>query len=336
MGFHLRKSFNLGPLRLNLSNSGIGFSTGIKGFRVGVDSKGRSYVGGGVGMLRYREYEKKQKTDSDSTDIEYAFKSDAPEELQNGLAMWIKIVIMFLLLPIEFILLFYGFGIMFLDNVGIGGFILGSFFIWPAVAIPYNLFFAKSVRMKQYHQMAIDAYNSGNYKEALEYFKKAQNVKPSKTSYRTICYLSGMMLNCYLNDKKYDESLEFLKIAVINNRREKFVECYYKMENWNDLSRYIQEEYSAEERIEHPAVLAMLSRAFLKLNQKDIALETLLSGPVRKRNMDAEMCAFRYALGECYEANNDITNALKQYKKVYAFDMTYENVGDKIEKLSKK
>lgn len=336
MGFHIRKSFKCGPLRFNLSNSGIGVSAGIKGLRAGIDSRGRSYVSGGVGMLRYREYEKKQKTASNSTDIEYAFKSDAPEELQNGLAMWVKIVLMVLLLPVEFILLFFGFGIMFIDNIGIGGLILGSFFLLPAFAIPYNLFFSERVRMKQYHQTAIDAYNNGNYKEALEYFKKAQKKIPPKTSYQTICYLSRMILKCYWNDKRYDEALEFLKIAVIDNRREKFVEFYYKTENWEDLSRYIQEEYSAEERNEHPAILAMLGHAFLKSGKAEVALETLLSGPVKKRNMNAEMCAFRYALGESYEANNDIANALKQYQKVYAFDMTYEDVADKIEKLSNK
>ena len=56
MGFHLRKSFKCGPIRFNLSNSGIGASVGVKGARVGIDGKGRTYVGGGVGMLRYREY----------------------------------------------------------------------------------------------------------------------------------------------------------------------------------------------------------------------------------------------------------------------------------------
>lgn len=34
MGFRLRKSFNFGPFRLNLSKSGIGYSVGTKGFRV--------------------------------------------------------------------------------------------------------------------------------------------------------------------------------------------------------------------------------------------------------------------------------------------------------------
>ena len=56
MGFYLKKSINLGPLKLNLSNSGIGISTGTKGLRTGVDSKGRMYVSGGKGVLRYKKY----------------------------------------------------------------------------------------------------------------------------------------------------------------------------------------------------------------------------------------------------------------------------------------
>lgn len=34
MGFRFRKSVNLGPLRINLSKSGVGYSVGTKGFRV--------------------------------------------------------------------------------------------------------------------------------------------------------------------------------------------------------------------------------------------------------------------------------------------------------------
>ena len=55
MGFHLRKSFNFKGIRFNLSNSGIGISTGIKGLRVGIDGKGRKYIGGGKGIIRYRK-----------------------------------------------------------------------------------------------------------------------------------------------------------------------------------------------------------------------------------------------------------------------------------------
>ena len=55
MGFYLRKSFRAGPIRFNLSKSGIGASLGVTGARVGVSSEGRAYVHGGRGGLYYRK-----------------------------------------------------------------------------------------------------------------------------------------------------------------------------------------------------------------------------------------------------------------------------------------
>jgi Protein of unknown function (DUF4236) len=43
MGWSYRKSVDLGPFRVNLSKSGIGYSVGAKDFRVGVNAKGRRY-----------------------------------------------------------------------------------------------------------------------------------------------------------------------------------------------------------------------------------------------------------------------------------------------------
>jgi hypothetical protein len=54
MGFYLRKSFKAGPLRFNLSKSGLGMSVGVKGARIGVSASGRGYVHAGTGGLYYR------------------------------------------------------------------------------------------------------------------------------------------------------------------------------------------------------------------------------------------------------------------------------------------
>jgi type II secretory pathway pseudopilin PulG len=40
MGFRFRKSFKMGPLRLNLSKSGVGASLGVRGARIGVGPRG--------------------------------------------------------------------------------------------------------------------------------------------------------------------------------------------------------------------------------------------------------------------------------------------------------
>ena len=55
MGFYLRKSFRAGPIRFNLSKSGIGASLGVTGARVGLSSQGRAYVHGGRGGVYYRK-----------------------------------------------------------------------------------------------------------------------------------------------------------------------------------------------------------------------------------------------------------------------------------------
>lgn len=54
MGFYIRKSLKFGPLRLNLSKSGVGLSAGVKGFRFGSGPKG-NYVHIGKGGIYYRQ-----------------------------------------------------------------------------------------------------------------------------------------------------------------------------------------------------------------------------------------------------------------------------------------
>jgi len=53
MAFYIRKSLRFGPLRFNLSKSGVGVSAGVKGFRVGTGPRG-NYVHMGRGGLYYR------------------------------------------------------------------------------------------------------------------------------------------------------------------------------------------------------------------------------------------------------------------------------------------
>jgi uncharacterized protein DUF4236 len=51
MGFYLRKALHLGPLRINLSRSGVGLSAGVTGARFGLDATGHPYVHAGRGGL---------------------------------------------------------------------------------------------------------------------------------------------------------------------------------------------------------------------------------------------------------------------------------------------
>lgn len=54
MGWYLRKSVRMGPVRWNLSKSGIGMSVGVRGLRVGTGPRG-AYIAGGRGGLYFRQ-----------------------------------------------------------------------------------------------------------------------------------------------------------------------------------------------------------------------------------------------------------------------------------------
>lgn len=50
MGFYIRKALRVGPLRFNLSKSGVGVSAGIKGLRLGTGPRGNYVHVGGAGL----------------------------------------------------------------------------------------------------------------------------------------------------------------------------------------------------------------------------------------------------------------------------------------------
>ena len=55
MGWYFRKSVKVGLIRFNFSQSGIGASVGVTGFRIGIKPNGKSYINAGRGGFYYRE-----------------------------------------------------------------------------------------------------------------------------------------------------------------------------------------------------------------------------------------------------------------------------------------
>lgn len=60
MGWNYRKSIKIAPgVKVNISKRGVGMSAGTKGFRVGVNSKGKTYASAsvpGTGIYYRKEY----------------------------------------------------------------------------------------------------------------------------------------------------------------------------------------------------------------------------------------------------------------------------------------
>lgn len=58
MGWSFRRSMGIGPVRLNVSRSGVGASVGVKGFRVGMNARGRRYMSASAFGLTFRQTSK--------------------------------------------------------------------------------------------------------------------------------------------------------------------------------------------------------------------------------------------------------------------------------------
>ena len=74
MGLRFRKSINIGPLRINISKSGIGFSLGVKGFRVSRSAKGKntatvSLPGTGLSYVQNLDKDSIEDTIEDIKDV---------------------------------------------------------------------------------------------------------------------------------------------------------------------------------------------------------------------------------------------------------------------------
>ena len=85
MGLRFRKSINIGPLRINFSKSGIGFSLGVKGFRVSRSAKGKmsatsSLPGTGLSYVQNLDAKSIKKTVDDVKDL---FDGDDNDDKKN-------------------------------------------------------------------------------------------------------------------------------------------------------------------------------------------------------------------------------------------------------------
>ena len=113
MGFYLRKSFRAGPIRLNLSKSGLGASVGVKGLRIGTNARGRSYIQAGRKGLYYRKnLSQKTKSHSEPADAMPLLKAIGVLILLFVVYLVIKLFIEIPALPITIlviVLLAYGF-----------------------------------------------------------------------------------------------------------------------------------------------------------------------------------------------------------------------------------
>jgi hypothetical protein len=79
MGWYLRKSLRFGPLRFNLSKSGIGASVGVKGLRIGSGPKGEYLHAGREGLYFRKSLSSRPAAETRDDTL----SAEPPEELSR-------------------------------------------------------------------------------------------------------------------------------------------------------------------------------------------------------------------------------------------------------------
>lgn len=83
MGFYIRKSKDIGNIRINFSKSGIGFSTGVKGFRIGTGPNG-NYIHMGKDGIYYKKQWGKKSNRNKIKNNNVIENATEVEEIESG------------------------------------------------------------------------------------------------------------------------------------------------------------------------------------------------------------------------------------------------------------
>lgn len=106
MGLRFRKSIKVGPARINLSKSGVGYSVGTKGFRVTKTAKGTvrttaSIPGTGISHVTETSSKKKKKSSDPNIPNNTNNSNDSKEpKNKKGSSNWLTILFLFVFPPV--------------------------------------------------------------------------------------------------------------------------------------------------------------------------------------------------------------------------------------------
>lgn len=307
MGLRFRKSFKIAPgIRLNLSKSGLGVSAGVRGARIGVNSRGTytsvGIPGTGIYSTSYSKNGRKG----------YAKSSLVPTQTNasGGKSLLaITAVIVGIAVPL----------------VGL---------IMACIAIIYFYKRSKSPKYQagQRIKKAKGLFKDGKYDEAEPLLSEAKKLDSSNSE---VDYLLGGALH---NQHKYKQAAPYLETALkLDPTHDETIislaNCYFNLEQYNKAIPLIQNMPGGWES--NLKSLQLLGLSFASLKKYDLAIDVFKKAPLLKRNLDSDLLELHYNLGLVYEKSGSNTNALKHFKKVYAYNAGYKDIHSKIESLEK-
>ncbi len=305
MGLRFRKSISLGKgVKMNIGKSGVGFSAGIKGARIGVNSRGTytstSIPGTGISSVNY------VKSSNNSNDI----NTDSADVSPIATAVTIFIVIDLII------------------------FIISSLMGWIVLLIGIAAYYSWTKTPEQQAikklKNAREFFNQKEFIKAIELLKEANKLDGKNSD---VIYLLGAS---YHNIEKYKDAISWLDKYVKTTGGDEDVlmlvaNCHYHTKEYKKAISILQKINNADP--ENLKAIQLLGACFASQNEFGMAIDVFKKAPLQKRKLDDDLMEVHYNLAMIYKDSGDTKNALKHFKKVYANDIEYRDVEEQIESL---
>ncbi|HUM51815.1 MAG TPA: DUF4236 domain-containing protein [Chitinophagales bacterium] len=358
MGFSFRKSVGFGPFRVNLSKSGIGTSIGVKGLRVGVNSKGQAYRNlsiPGTGIFSRKVYSNSNNLNQTSNQLE------STQQLQNNYnVLGFEPNNKFVPTASQKIYLWqYELFLKFIPK-----FIVDSYFGFIGIFSRINI---QKIKTFTDGKIIYTAYNKAitqNYDIALDELAKIKFTDNSDIyDLSAVCYFQ--LENFDKAAANFDNALKLmktdrLKVLYANSLRalnrptdnKKLLELYseiYQNHSEDDeiafavgyylyLDSQYQKSIEVLQKIKHESHMYLqalngIASCYGDLKEYDKGIQVLQLAPLNQKHLDDELKTVHYNLADLYEAVGDNAKAIKHFNIIEVQDINFMDVNDRIKKL---
>ena len=318
MGFRFRKSVSLGPMRLNLSKSGIGMSAGVPGARIGINRRG-TYGSVGIPGTRIHSTSHlsnpKSRGSSDTSRSTTAMASvhdtTVPSRLiktkTRSALFWIGLVDLILLVI----------------NPGLG-------LIAIALTLVWYFFYLKrqpSFQARRSLRSAQTALAARDYETAATHFESAYNFFSTDKAIALLAASSYSLLGQFKKSTRLLE--EYLASYPEDVEMQKVLACWHQRLGNEDRALQILQALNIEEARE-PGTLLLMAKILSHKGLDSAAIEVLKRAPLRKRTLTPDLAEVVYTLGLLYEKNGNNKRARSLFERVYAYDSSFKDVAGRV------
>jgi tetratricopeptide (TPR) repeat protein len=109
---------------------------------------------------------------------------------------------------------------------------------------------------------------------------------------------------------------------------------HYKLNQYKDVVPLLQQ--FPQDHQNYLLVILLLGDSFRGLKEYDMAIDVFKRGPLRKTNLDRYLLQLHYLLALAYKDKGAKADAIREFGRVYAFDVDYKDVTKELEELKPK